>query len=449
MTAAGDVALGQEGVLAYLNSVAATQQPFFLVVSLVNPHDVLFYPKNFDSSGYPDGDLSGPIERPGTADEDLSRKPTAQGSFKRIMGLSGELLSPVKQRRYLNFYADLMKSSDAYLVQVLDALQNNGLLDTTLVVRTSDHGEMGMAHGGLRQKNFNAYEETLRIPLVYSNPKLFPKPRTSTALVSHVDFLPTLASLFGASSSARAAWTGRDYSSLVVDPRARPVQDYVLFTYDDFQAGQKSGPYTRNPNHITAIRESRWKLARYADPSGGEATEWELYDLKADPLERVNIARPGHRRTARQDRELTRMKAKLVRAERRRLRAIPGTAVALSLAASTKQVTRSGDAFTDEGKVAGAPVGASAITLAWQLHPADGTGTVAITINGGAGSLKAVGKTSYVISGNDITLTGTADVVGGTGAFRGLRGKGLAFRESDTLNGKNGQITLSGTAAYA
>jgi arylsulfatase A-like enzyme len=448
MTAAGDVALGQEGVLAYLNSVAATQQPFFLVVSLVNPHDVLFYPKSFDSSGYPDQDLSGAIQRPGTADEDLSRKPTAQGSFKRIMGLSGELLSPVKQRRYLNFYADLLKSADAYLVQVLDALQSKGLLDTTLVVRTSDHGEMGMAHGGLRQKNFNAYEETLRIPLVYSNPKLFPKPRTSPALVSHVDFLPTLASLFGAPSSARADWTGRDYSRLVLDPKARAVQDYVLFTYDDFQAGQKSGPYTRNPNHITAIREVRWKLARYADPSGGEATEWELYDLRRDPLERVNIARPGHPRTAAQDRELRRLKAKLARAERTRLDAIPGTPVQLSLSASTRQVQRSGDAFTDKGKVTGTPVGSSAITLAWQLHPASSTGTVQITITGGAGSLKATGRTTYAISGNDITLTGTADITAGTGAFKGLRGKGLAFRETDTLNGNNGQITLSGTAAY-
>ena len=65
--------------------------------------------------------------------------------------------------------------------------------DDTLVIRTADHGEMGLAHGGLRQKNFNFYEESIRVPLVYSNPKLFKKPRRSSALVSHVDFLPTLA----------------------------------------------------------------------------------------------------------------------------------------------------------------------------------------------------------------------------------------------------------------
>ena len=44
---------------------------------------------------------------------------------------------------------------------------------------TADHGEMGLSHGGLRQKMFNAYEETIRVPLVVSNPVLFPEPRES------------------------------------------------------------------------------------------------------------------------------------------------------------------------------------------------------------------------------------------------------------------------------
>src|SRR6516165_6203118 len=102
---------------------------------------------------------------------------------------------------------------------------------------------MGLAHGGLRQKNFNFYEESLRVPLVYSNPQLYPEPRSSAALVSHVDLLPTLASLFGAPPRARANWQGVDYSSLVLDPSAKPVQDYIVFTYDDFQSGQNLPPY--------------------------------------------------------------------------------------------------------------------------------------------------------------------------------------------------------------
>jgi arylsulfatase A-like enzyme len=48
-----------------------------------------------------------------------------------------------------------------------------------------------------------------------------------------------------------------------------------------------------------SIREKRWKLARYWDPAGNEPDQWELYDLRHDPLERVNLAHKGHKRTPR------------------------------------------------------------------------------------------------------------------------------------------------------
>src|SRR5207244_2560089 len=161
----------------------------------------------------------------------------------------GSITKP-QQRSYINFYGNLMKSSDNYLVQVLDTLEKQGLLENTLIIRTSDHGEMGLAHGGLRQKNFNFYEETLRIPLVYSNPLLYRKPHSVKGLVSHVDFLPTLASLLDAPATARADWQGIDYSTTVLDAQESFIQDYIVFTYDDFQSGQAHGPYPTAPNHI-------------------------------------------------------------------------------------------------------------------------------------------------------------------------------------------------------
>jgi choline-sulfatase len=238
-----------EGALQYLSSNAAQEQPFFMVISVVNPHDVLFYPsKTFEEAGYDDSWLEGSIREPATWDEDLSTKPSVQAEFLRIFNLTGKPENAEQRRNYLNFYGNLMRSSDSYLVNVLDKLEETGLFDNTLVVRTADHGEMGLAHGGLRQKNFNFYEEATRVPLVYSNPKLFPAPAQTDALVSHVDFLPTLASLAGAPKPARAKWEGVDYSSLVLRPkRAKPVQDYVVFTYDDFQSGQKNGPYPKPP----------------------------------------------------------------------------------------------------------------------------------------------------------------------------------------------------------
>jgi choline-sulfatase len=319
INASGAADTGGEGALQYLSSAAAQSQPFFMVVSLVNPHDVLFYPKTYDSAGYDDAWLQGEIEVPKTADEDLSTKPAVQKEFLRLFNASGPIPTPQMKRNYLNFYGNLMKSSDAYLVKILDTLAKTGLLDDTLVIATADHGEMGTAHGGMRQKNFNFYEESIRVPLVYSNPRLFKRPRKSNALVSHVDFLPTLATLVGAPDGARDSWQGIDYSDQILSRSPKPVQDYTVFTYDDWQSGQSRGPYPKPPNHIASIRERRYKIARYYDVDGKVPDQWEMYDLARDPLERVNLAHKGHKRTPEQQRQYRRLRRKLTRVERTRL----------------------------------------------------------------------------------------------------------------------------------
>ena len=319
---------GAEGVMQYLSSAAAKQQPFFLVISLVNPHDVLFYPsRTFEEAGYDNSWVEGEMEAPPTAGEDLGTKPTVQKEFRNIFNLTGKPKGAKQMAAYLNFYGNLMRSSDNYIVNVLDKLEELGLYDDTLIVRTADHGEMGLSHGGMRQKNFNFYEETTRVPLVFSNPKLYPAPQTTDALVSHVDLLPTLASLVKAPAVARGSWKGRDYSDLVLRPRkGKSVQDYVVFTYDDVQSGQAKGPYPKAPNHIVSIREERWKLAKYYSVAEepGEALappQWEMYDLRKDPEETENIAHRGYKRSKLQERELRRLKKKLAKVERTRLKA--------------------------------------------------------------------------------------------------------------------------------
>lgn len=323
MEEVGEAEAGKEGALQYLKQTAPGQEPFFMVISLVNPHDVLFYPsKKFEEDGYDQSWLEGDIGLPATVAEDLANKPSVQEEFVRIFNLTGKPKTAEEKRNYLNFYGNLMRSSDAYLVEVLDALEEQGLFDDTLIVRTSDHGEMGLTHGGMRQKNFNFYEEALRVPLVYSNPKLFPKPASTDALVSHVDFLPTLASLAKAPRSARSKWEGIDYSSLILHPsQNRSTQDYIVFTYDDYQSGQNNPPYPKPPNHIVSIREERWKLAKYYDTAKHNPvpSQWEMYDLKHDPLETENLAHPSFKRTPKQEQELQRLKRKLKAVEKTRL----------------------------------------------------------------------------------------------------------------------------------
>jgi arylsulfatase A-like enzyme len=227
----------------------------------------------------------------------------------------GKIVTEKQVRAYLNFYGNLVKSSDNYLMQVLDALQAQSLINNTLVIKTADHGDMGLSHG-LRQKNFNFYEESLRVPLVYSNPTLFPNPRITDAMVSHVDFLPTVASLFGA--TATAPWQGVDYSSVVVDPSSS-VQDYIVFTYDDFQSGQQNPPYPSPPNHVVSIRENRWKLAEYFDPLHRQPSVFEMYDRAADPTEVKNLAYAGYTRTRDQERQYLRLRRKLAQVKVNRL----------------------------------------------------------------------------------------------------------------------------------
>ncbi len=320
-----------EGALQYLGTDAAQEQPFFMVISLVNPHDVLFYPKVFEEAGYRDFWLNGEMHLPPTLREDLESKPSVQREFVKLMNtLGGKLKTPERVRNYLNFYGNLMKKSDRYLADVLDKLEETGLMDDTLIIRTSDHGEMGLSHGEMRQKNFNFYEETLRVPMVYSNPRLYRKPHTTDALVSHVDLLPTLANLVDAPKSARANWEGVDYSKQVLRPaREHSSQDYVVFTYDDYQSGQPHGPYPKPPNHIVSIREERWKLAKYydANPKKGERKlpQWEMYDLKRDPLEKNNLARRGYKRTPLEERNYRRLRRKLARVQHTRLKPLKST----------------------------------------------------------------------------------------------------------------------------
>ena len=76
------------------------------------------------------------------------------------------------------------------------------------------------------------------------------------------------------------------------------------------------------PQHLVSIRETRWKLAQYYDPAGGVKAEWEMYDLKTDPLETTNLARPGYRRTAAQDAQFARLRKRLANVQATRLQAL-------------------------------------------------------------------------------------------------------------------------------
>ena len=295
-------------------------EPFALIVSLVNPHDVLGYPQSYEVGGYSDGEFRDlGVGLPPTLEEDLSSKPSAHALMK--IG-QASYLGPLKDRRakldYVNFYAYLHRVVDEKIARILaalgDASDPQSARARTLVVRTADHGEMGLSHGGLRQKMFNVYEETLRIPLVVSNPTLFPRAAATDAPAGLVDVVPTLATLMGftappdvsgvdlapviarhadARDEALAA-AGVDLDAAARHPEPRDsVQDAAFFEYEDHKAGTAFENVVPQPNRIRAIRERGWKYGLYLDPSGESPPQHELYDLARDPYELENLVDVG------------------------------------------------------------------------------------------------------------------------------------------------------------
>lgn len=304
--------------VAFLNNAhAGDAQPWALIVSLVNPHDTLSFPASWDSQSATDPTCfnyrdEAPacfqlgIELPPTRSENLANnyKPTAQlQTLALILGGLG-ILDPTRNEpeKYVNFYAFLQKHVDAQIGAVLDALDANpGLADKTVIMRIADHGELGLSHGGLRQKMFNVYEEMFNVPLIFSNPTLFPNPVQTAALASLIDIMPTLAAL--ADVPDPGAWTfrGVNLMPVILDASQNPtnptvkVQDSILFTFDDENVGTPNGQnVVKQPNHIRAVRTNRYKYAVYFDPQGVADPQYELYDLQTDPAELHNRARPDN-----------------------------------------------------------------------------------------------------------------------------------------------------------
>jgi choline-sulfatase len=311
--------LERESVLHFLKTYDG-EAPFCLIVSLVNPHDVLAFPGTgaslvtlkdgtqlplYKAGGYHDRDFDQlPIEPPPTAGESLDTKPAAQAQFRAVSGAGNGRITAEDvetQRRYCQFYAYLCQQADTHLVKVLDALEARpGGRADTIILRISDHGDMAMAHGCQRQKMYNVYQETLNIPFIVSNPRLFPRAESTDALASLIDILPTFATLGGVPDRERWTFRGRDLAPILENPRAE-VQDHVHFTYDDLYF------YVPAPNHIRCLVEKDWKYAVYYDIYTGRDPQFEMYDRRNDPQETCNLAFPGTAVSA------------AVRAERQRL----------------------------------------------------------------------------------------------------------------------------------
>ncbi|RAV17023.1 hydrolase [Mycolicibacterium sp. GF69] len=334
------------------------QRPFLLVASFVNPHDIVLFPAWQRRSPVHPSPLDPPPVPPApTAEEDLTTKPAAQIAYREAY-YSGYGPAPAIDRtytrraqQYRDLYYRLHAEVDNPIDRVRRAVTENGSANAVLV-RTSDHGDLLGAHGGLHQKWFNLYDEATRVPFVIARiGAQATQPRTVSAPTSHVDIVPTLLGAAGVDVEAAAAKLAETFSEVhglpgrnlmpVVDGAAADESRAVyLMTRDNVLEGDTGASgmarklklstkppaplRIRVPAHVASNFEGLvvrvdqtggqghlWKLVRtFDDPAtwtepgarhlaangiGGEAyrtspldDQWELYDLTDDPSEARN-----------------------------------------------------------------------------------------------------------------------------------------------------------------
>ncbi len=318
---------------SWLREYGDSSTPWCLTVGLVNPHDIHWYPSDQDwyQKAHPEeieavnrmiapavpGKSSLPVfgepydeifDMPENFADTLDSKPSVQKQwrFEELNSMFGHLDYDDERvwRRGLDYYFRLHESSDAQIGVVLDALGDIGRVEDTIVVFTSDHGDMCGSHGLVNKGPF-AYQEIMSVPLYISVPGMTRGGSRSDALTSSVDIAPTICDLAGVSETD--SFSGASLVSLLSGESAS-VREHVLFA-------QAQGWYRSCVAHRFALRgmfDGRYKYVHYFGVGGGvdsagQGLEWaptmtvapdaefwdqehELYDLAEDPGELVNLA---------------------------------------------------------------------------------------------------------------------------------------------------------------
>lgn len=283
----------------WLRDHGGQERPWMLVVSLLNPHDIAYFPRGFTA------DVQRPdwqVELPLNFEDDPSTKPAVHGQYHAGAALVRGNVAPDDTRtwrRLMNTYCDLIVNTDHNLAAIVRALHESGAMDDTVIVRTSDHGEMAASHAALG-KGPMIYEEQVRMPLSISWPARFRHAGARTrALAEAVDLVPTCLELAGVESpEVRYPWLrGRSLVPAVEEPAAAGGKDFTVSTCDENWSPQDFAgvgkPWKR---HVRAALSGRFKVARYVAMDGKprreltDDQEYELYDLTEDPYELRNLA---------------------------------------------------------------------------------------------------------------------------------------------------------------
>lgn len=242
-----------DAAIAFMNR--NRQQPFACYLSWGPPHTPFRPPRSFRRYEAGEIDL-----RPNVPEEHRAK------AIKDLVG-----------------YYGLCESLDHELGRLTRFLEETGLADNTLLVFTSDHGELAGSHGKYRKGE--PEDESLRVPLLMRLPGRIPLDSAPETLISSVDLMPTLLSLCGLPAPTTCA--GRDLSAVLLPGGDAPRVESV-YCEGKVSSSPTAAPNANSPEQgpWRAIVTDRYKLVVRGDYSAVRG----LFDLREDPWELRNLA---------------------------------------------------------------------------------------------------------------------------------------------------------------
>lgn len=253
-----------------MRDLADSHRPWAMYLGLLAPHNPYILPRKY-ADLYRDDDFDPPC----IFEEDFT-KPSYYNPEKH------DVWKPYSEehiRHTRRVYYSMITMVDELLGRLLEHLDELGLTDNTIILFTSDHGEMNGDHAMWAKINF--YEESIRIPFLLWAPGLFPGGREYDALVESVDFMPTLLDLAGIASPASVA--GGSVAPLLKGETTEH-KEAVVSMIEEPGCGR----------FLRCLRTKRHRLSfGYPTPEG---LTGELYDMENDPRQRTNLYdAPDHR----------------------------------------------------------------------------------------------------------------------------------------------------------
>lgn len=329
------------------DSLRSENKPWFMVMSGVNPHDVMYADANLPGEKVQTSETGAKLTPPPeynlykkkwnfslspSLDESLKTTGHPSALLEYYTGWS-EYLGYIPNTRkdmwkiFYNYYLNLIKDSDNSLSEVLDALDDLDVWKNTIVIFTADHGDMAGSHGGLRGKGPFVYENNAHVPMIIVHPD-YKGGKTCKALTSHIDMIPTIVNMTNSSSDeikeVLDGLPGKDISVVLGSPdtaQLDTVRDAILFNYvslftidsvytlyarthcvegESVPPLKEKHPDLSKRGFLSFVFNGRYKFGRYYSPDNFNTplllediyknNDIQLFDLTNDPDEVKNMA---------------------------------------------------------------------------------------------------------------------------------------------------------------